>query len=310
MSNASSWRGIGKPARSKWSRPRSRSTSTDGSTSSRSENAETRSAIIGSVAPACGTMISMSGAARDRAVEHEVHDRAGGVEQELEHRSRPPERRVLPARRRSRVEEDPGPAPVELGEHRLPRRVAEVRAADVGEQHESVDVQLVVAVRDLGDRAVDVGQRERAEQPEASGMVDDRPAARPRSPRGPGRGAATRRRGERPATRPTGARSRSPAGPSPRTCSAADHAGISGKPSGCAWPACCSASPVEVGKVVRVDVDLAGGDHDGPLIGAKSKRHTASAWASITSSDSGSRPLSRRHSGASTNIVGPAPVRM
>jgi hypothetical protein len=42
----------------------------------------------------------------------------------------------------------------------------------------------------------------------------------------------------------------------------------------------------------------------------KRSRQTASACASITSSAPGSRPLSRRHSGASTNIVGPAPVRM
>ncbi len=42
----------------------------------------------------------------------------------------------------------------------------------------------------------------------------------------------------------------------------------------------------------------------------KSSRQTASAWASITSSAVGSSELRRRHSGASTNIVGPAPVRM
>jgi hypothetical protein len=41
-----------------------------------------------------------------------------------------------------------------------------------------------------------------------------------------------------------------------------------------------------------------------------SSRHTASAWASTTASESGSSPVSRRHSGPSTNIVGPAPVRM
>ena len=42
----------------------------------------------------------------------------------------------------------------------------------------------------------------------------------------------------------------------------------------------------------------------------KSSDVTASAWASITSGSSGSTPESRRHSGASTNIVGPAPVTM
>ena len=37
---------------------------------------------------------------------------------------------------------------------------------------------------------------------------------------------------------------------------------------------------------------------------------TASAWASTTSGACGSMPARRRHSGASTNIVGAAPVRM
>ena len=67
----------------------------------------------------------------------------------------------------------PGAAPVELAEDRFERRVAQVRAADVGEQREAVDVELVAAVRDLGDGRVDVGQRERGEQAEPSGMVDD-----------------------------------------------------------------------------------------------------------------------------------------
>ena len=115
--------------------------------------------------------------AGDRAVEHQVHHGAGRVEQELEHRPRPPERRVLPADRRRRVDEDAGAAPVELVEHRIPRRVAEVGAVDVGEQDEPVDVEVVDAVRDLGDRGVDVGKRERAEQTEATGMVDDRASA-------------------------------------------------------------------------------------------------------------------------------------
>src|SRR5262249_24349188 len=43
--------------------------------------------------------------------------------------------------------------------------------------------------------------------------------------------------------------------------------------------------------------------------GPKSSRQTASAWALITRSEVGSRPVRRRHSGPRTNIVGPAPVR-
>ena len=115
--------------------------------------------------------------ARHRAVEHEVHDGARGVEEELEHRPRPPERRVLPADGRRRVDEHARAAPVELAEHRIPDRVAEVGPADVGEQDEPVDVEVVDAVRDLGDRGVDVRKRERAEQTEATRMVDDRAPA-------------------------------------------------------------------------------------------------------------------------------------
>ena len=118
-------------------------------------------------------MNSTSGMPGDRAVEHQVDHGAGGVEEELEHRPRTPERGVLPARRRRRVDEQPGAAPVELAEDRLERGVAQVGPADVGEQREAVDVEVVAAVRDLGDGRVDVGQRERGEQAEPSGMVDD-----------------------------------------------------------------------------------------------------------------------------------------
>ena len=136
-----------------------------------------RSATIGSVAPACGIEDLEVGVLGDGAVQHEVHDGARRVEEELEHRPRPAERRVLPARRRRRVDEQPGAAPVELAEDRRERSVAEVGAADVGEHREAVDVERVAAVRDLGDGRVDVGQRERGEEPEASGVVDDGAAA-------------------------------------------------------------------------------------------------------------------------------------
>ena len=61
------------------------------------------------------------GVAADGAVEHEVHDRPGGVEEELEHRSRPPERCLLPARRRRRVQEHPCAAAIELAEDWIER---------------------------------------------------------------------------------------------------------------------------------------------------------------------------------------------
>ena len=71
-------------------------------------------------------------------------------------------------------------APVELVEDRLERRVAEVGAADVGEQDDAVDAELVVAVRDLVDAPRDVGQRQRGEQAEPAGVGDRAPDDRPR----------------------------------------------------------------------------------------------------------------------------------
>ncbi len=68
-------------------------------------------------------------------------------------------------------------APVELAEHGVPGRVAEIGAADVGEQDEPVDVEGVDAVRDLGDGRIDIREWERTQEPEATGMVDDRAAA-------------------------------------------------------------------------------------------------------------------------------------
>ena len=120
--------------------------------------------------------------------------------------------------------------------------VAQVGAADVGEQHEAVDVEVVAAVRDLGDGGVDVGQRERGEQAEPAGMVDDGAPAGLVHLAGevPSRGA--RRRGARRATRSTAATSRCPSRSITATCSSADHSGICGKPSGWSWP-CVAAAP-------------------------------------------------------------------
>jgi hypothetical protein len=75
------------------------------------------------------------------------------------------------------VKVDAGTAPVELAEHGIPRRVAEVDPLDVGEQDVSVDVEMVHAVCDLGHRGVDVRKRERAQQTEATRVVDDRASA-------------------------------------------------------------------------------------------------------------------------------------
>ena len=101
-----------------------------------------------------------AGVFRDRAVEHQVDDRPRGVEEELEHRPGTSERGVLPARRRRRVDEEASLAAVELTEHRRERGISEVGAADVREDSEPRDAELVAAVRDLGDRGVDIGKRE------------------------------------------------------------------------------------------------------------------------------------------------------
>ena len=115
---------------------------------------------------------------RDRAVEDQVDHRPSGVEEELQHRPGATERSLLPTRRRRRVDEQPGAAPVELVEDRLEGRIAQVGPADVREQGEAGHRQLVAAIGDLGDRRIDVGQRQRSEQAEPSGMIDDGPLAR------------------------------------------------------------------------------------------------------------------------------------
>ena len=61
---------------------------------------------------------------------------------------------------------------VQLPEDWLPRGITEVGAAHVGEQRESVHVEAIAAVGDLGDGGIDVGQRQCREQPEPTRMVD------------------------------------------------------------------------------------------------------------------------------------------
>ena len=99
-------------------------------------------------------------------------------------------------------------------EDRLPRRITEVGAADVGEQREPVHVEVIAAVGDLGDGGIDVGQRQRGEQPEPPRMVhhgaptDLVHLASEISEQRP------RHRSRRRATRSTAATSRCPGGPS------------------------------------------------------------------------------------------------
>src|SRR5581483_336689 len=104
-------------------------------------------------------------------VQDQIDHGPGGVEEELEQRPGPPERRLCPARRRRRVDEQPGAAPIELAEDGLEGGLTQVPPTDVDEQRETVDVEAVAAVGDLGHGGVDVGERERGEEAEPSGMV-------------------------------------------------------------------------------------------------------------------------------------------
>ena len=74
------------------------------------------------------------------------------------------------------MDEEPGTAAVELAKTGAQRRVGQVGAADVREEHEAVGLELAAAVRDLGDGGIDVRQGQRCQQAESAGVVDDRPA--------------------------------------------------------------------------------------------------------------------------------------
>ena len=92
------------------------------------------------------------------------------------------------------MHEDVGPAPVELGEHRIPGRIAEVGPAHVRQQHHAVEREPVERVSDLLERAVDIGQR-RAARGRRSGRA--RRAPRRRSPRSRSARAPAHGRGRR-----------------------------------------------------------------------------------------------------------------
>ena len=137
-----------------------------------------------------GELEADPGIALERAGVDELGDRPHRLERELvePHRVVGQRGRV---RRQRRVHEDIGAAPVELGEHRIPCRVAEVRAAHVRQQHHAVEREPVERVADLLERAVDIGQREQREAGEAVGRaahdVGDPLVRDPRELPGPGR---------------------------------------------------------------------------------------------------------------------------
>jgi hypothetical protein len=72
------------------------------------------------------------------------------------------------------MDEDDGPAPVQLVHERGEGRVAEVASRHAAEQDDAVGVQFVQGVGGLGEGSVHVGKRERGEEPEALRSVLDR----------------------------------------------------------------------------------------------------------------------------------------
>ena len=169
--------------------------------------------------------------ARNRAVEHEVHNRARRVEEELQHRPWTPERRVLPADRRRRVDQHraragrargrPDPRPDRRG--RCPRCWSARRTR-----------------RRRDDRCSTRSRRSRRRHPEVATIPvgrTDREGRRPRagrlrSPRRPGRPRGCVRARWTPGVEIDRSDVAIPRRSISATCSGADHAGICGMPSG------------------------------------------------------------------------------
>src|SRR6266487_2978238 len=72
----------------------------------------------------------------------------------------------LTASEDGRVAEGDCSAPVQLGNHRLQARIAEIHARMVGEQPDAVGPKGVKGIGDLVQRSPDVRQRKRCEQAE------------------------------------------------------------------------------------------------------------------------------------------------
>ena len=134
--------------------------------------------------------------------------------------------------------------------------VAQVRPTDVREQDEPVDVEVVAAVGDLGDGGVDVRQRKRGEQPEPTGMVDHGPPTVLVHLAGEVDGGRARRRGAPPATRSTAATWRCPADPSPPGARRPTTPGSRAFRRAGRGQFVEQGGPVAVRDVVGVDVDL------------------------------------------------------
>lgn len=79
------------------------------------------------------------------------------------------EHRRRPGRADWRVDEHDRVATVEFGEQRVEGLLAQVLPVDVGQEDDTVGMELVEGVLGFGDRTVDVGQCQRREEPETPG---------------------------------------------------------------------------------------------------------------------------------------------
>ena len=103
------------------------------------------------------------------AIEHELARRSRGIEQKVGDVGRyAGDARTLQF---GGMHEYHGPPAFQLGEERLVRGFTEVPAVGIGQQHHARGAQLVVRVRELRERTVQVGQRQRREESEAIGVV-------------------------------------------------------------------------------------------------------------------------------------------
>jgi hypothetical protein len=128
-----------------------------------------RPAIIGKVPPPCEKMDVR--APRQGAVEEKADDRARSVEGEFDHRLGHAFHQVEAAIGRGRVEIDDGLAPVELVEDGRDLGIARPHAAEIREQPEPIDAERAIGIVDLGERALDIGQRQCREDAEPALMV-------------------------------------------------------------------------------------------------------------------------------------------
>ena len=106
---------------------------------------------------------------------HQLLGHARAVERVFQHGCGDVDREGIPMRRYGRVDEGDGFAPVEFRQHRIDPVVAEIDAAVVAEKADAVHAERVEGIVDLGQRRVDVGQREHGHGAEARDMVPHQP---------------------------------------------------------------------------------------------------------------------------------------